>query len=99
MEVFRRLSVILQKPEIVPLYPEATISHEKQQNIPKALVDEFDKFGLMWLYTFSPCFPLDGNKVIIFNIYWPTMEIDCETVSFLVVAKHITYYIVCQYYS
>jgi hypothetical protein len=63
MEVFRRLSVILQKPEIVPPYQEATVSHEKQ-NIPKALMDEFDKFGLMWLHTFSPCFPLDGNKVL-----------------------------------
>jgi hypothetical protein len=64
MEVFRRLSVILQKPEVVPPYEETTVSHEKQ-NVPKALADEFDKFGLMWLHTFSPCFPLDGNKVMI----------------------------------
>jgi hypothetical protein len=65
MEVFRRLSVILQKPEIVPPFQETTVSREKQ-TVPKALADEFDKFGLMWLHTFSPCFPLDGNKVMIF---------------------------------
>jgi hypothetical protein len=67
MEVFRRLSVFLQKPEIVP-HQETTVSHEKQ-NVPKALADEFDKFGMTWLHTFSPCFPLDGNKVMIFNLY------------------------------
>lgn len=65
MEVFRRLSVILQKPEIVSPFQETMVSNEKQ-NVPKALADEFDKFGLMWLHTFSPCFPLDGNKVMIF---------------------------------
>jgi hypothetical protein len=26
----------------------------------------------MWLHTFSPCFPLDGSKVKVFNLYWPT---------------------------
>jgi hypothetical protein len=67
MEVFRRLSVILQKPEVPP-YQEATVSHKKQ-NVSKALADEFDKFGLMWLHTFSPCFPLDGSKVKVFNLY------------------------------
>jgi hypothetical protein len=65
MEMFRRLSVILQKPEIVSPFQETTVSHENQ-NVSKALADEFDKFGLMWLHTFSPCFPLDGNKVVIF---------------------------------
>jgi hypothetical protein len=64
MELFRRLSVILQKPEIVSPDQEATVSREKQK-IPKALADDFDNFGLMWLHAFAPCFPVDGNKVIL----------------------------------
>lgn len=81
MEVFRRLSVILQKPEIVPPYQETTVSHEKQ-NVPKALADEFDKFGLMWLHTFSPCFALDGNKVSIIHepsVFYKTVVEKCQT--------------------
>lgn len=62
MELFRRLSLILQKPEMVTADQEAAVSHEKQ-NIPKALADEFDNFGLVWLHTFAPCFALDGKKV------------------------------------
>jgi hypothetical protein len=62
MELFRRLSVIFQNPEMVPPDQDATVSYGKQ-NIPKALANEFDAFGLVWLHTFAPCFPLDGNKV------------------------------------
>jgi hypothetical protein len=62
MELFRRLSVILQKPEIVTPDQEAAVSHEKP-NMPKALADEFDNFGLLWLHTLAPCFALDGKKV------------------------------------
>jgi hypothetical protein len=62
MELFRRLSVILQKPEMVNADQEAAVSHEKQ-NIPKALADEFDNFSLVWLHSFAPCFALDGKKV------------------------------------
>ena len=62
MELFRRLSVIFQKPEMVTADQEAAVSHENQ-NIPKALTDEFDNFGLVWLHTFAPCFALDGKKV------------------------------------
>lgn len=64
MELFRRLSVILQKPEMVPPDQDTTASYGKQ-NIPKTLADEFETFGLVWLHTFAPCFPLDGNKVIL----------------------------------
>jgi hypothetical protein len=63
MELFRRLSgLILQKPETVTADQEAVVSREKQ-NIPKALADEFDNLGLVWLHTFAPCFALDGKKV------------------------------------
>jgi len=62
MELLRRLSVILQKPEMVTADQEAAVSNEKQ-NIPKALADEFDNVGLVWLHTFAPCFALDGRKV------------------------------------
>jgi hypothetical protein len=63
MELFRKLSVILQNPEMVSPDQEAAPLYGKQ-NIPKALADEFDTFGLLWLHTFAPCFPLDGNKVM-----------------------------------
>ena len=62
MELFRRLSVILQKPEMVAPDQEAAVTHEKP-NVPKALADEFDNFGLVWLHSFAPCFALDGKKV------------------------------------
>jgi len=81
MELFRRLSVILQKPETVTADQEAGVSHEKQ-NIPKALADEFDNFGLVWLHTFAPCFALDGKKITVIHepsIFYKTVVEKCQT--------------------
>lgn len=81
MELFRRLSVILQKPEMVAPDQEAAVTHEKP-NVPKALADEFDNFGLVWLHTFAPCFALDGKKITVIHepsIFYKTVVEKCRT--------------------
>ncbi|XP_069685136.1 CDP-diacylglycerol--glycerol-3-phosphate 3-phosphatidyltransferase, mitochondrial isoform X2 [Periplaneta americana] len=80
MDVFRRLSVILQKPDVISPDGDSTFSQEAHKKL--KISQEFDSLGFTWLHTFAPCFPVDGNKVTVIhepNIFYKTVVERCRT--------------------
>ncbi|KAJ4444394.1 hypothetical protein ANN_06186 [Periplaneta americana] len=80
MDVFRRLSVILQKPDVISPDGDSTFSQEAHKKL--NISQEFDSLGFTWLHTFAPCFPVDGNKVTVIhepNIFYKTVVERCRT--------------------
>ncbi|PSN31725.1 hypothetical protein C0J52_23186 [Blattella germanica] len=66
MEFIRKLGVIVHKQETESSEQDFPAPNDGFK-LPRKVAKEFENFGLTWLHSIAPCFPLDGNKISIIH--------------------------------